>query len=308
MEKVDTLIVDKTGTLTEGRPAVTEIVPAEGFTRDEVLKLAASVERASEHPLAQAIVRAAEERNVGTVPVAGFDSPTGKGAFGTVEGRRVVLGNKTFLKEEHVDVASLEAQAEMLRQDGATAIFVGVDGRPVAIVAIADPVKPTTPEALAALKSEGVRVVMLTGDNWTTARAVARRLGIDEVEAEVLPEQKSAVRAKAQDRGSRNPRWPGTVSNDAPALAAAIEELHGNWNGCRMGVRGSRCSRRPHWHRAARRLSQEQWQHRQNLSSGHYNALGFGCTRCLPASGVWLAILRRAGLTRRDIKGPLKTG
>jgi Cu+-exporting ATPase len=220
MEKVDTLIVDKTGTLTEGRPAVTDIVPGEGFTRDEVLKLAASVERASEHPLAQAIVRAAEERSLGTAPVSAFDSPTGKGAFGLVEGRRVVLGNKSFLEEEHVDVAPLESQAETLRQDGATAIFMSVDGRPAAIFAIADPVKSTTANALAALKSEGVRVVMLTGDNWTTARAVARRLGIDEIEAEVLPEQKSAVVQKHKTEG-RVTAMAGDGVNDAPALAAA---------------------------------------------------------------------------------------
>ena len=220
MEKVDTLVVDKTGTLTEGRPAVTEIVPGEGFSKDEVLKLAGSVERASEHPLAQAIVRAAEEWNVSTASVSDFDSPTGKGAFGTVEGRRVVLGNKTFLKEQGLDVTPLEAQADTLRQDGATAIFMGVDGRPAAIFAIADPVKATTPEALAALKAEGVRVVMLTGDNWTTARAVARRLGIDDVEAEVLPEQKSAVVQKHKKDG-RVVAMAGDGVNDAPALAAA---------------------------------------------------------------------------------------
>ena len=220
MEKVDTLVVDKTGTLTEGRPAVTDIVPGEGFAEDEVLRLGASVERASEHPLAQAIVRAAEERKLNTAPVSDFDSPTGKGAFGTVDGRRVVLGNKAFLKEQGADVASLEAQAEALRQDGATAIFMSVDGQPAAIFAIADPVKPTTPEALAALKAEGVRVVMLTGDNWTTARAVARRLGIDEVEAEVLPEQKSVVVQKHKSDG-RVTAMAGDGVNDAPALAAA---------------------------------------------------------------------------------------
>ena len=220
MEKVDTLVVDKTGTLTEGRPAVTHIVPGDGFAEDEVLKLAASVERASEHPLAQAIVRAADERKVSTLSVSDFDSPTGKGAFGTVDGRRVVLGNQAFLKEQGADVGPLEAKAETLRQDGATAIFMSVDGRPAAIFAIADPVKPTTPEALAALKAEGVRVVMLTGDNWTTARAVARQLGIDEVEAEVLPDQKSAVVQKHKSEG-RVTAMAGDGVNDAPALAAA---------------------------------------------------------------------------------------
>ena len=193
MEKVDTLVVDKTGTLTEGKPAVTAIVPAPGFTEAEVLRLSASVERASEHPLAVAIVAAAEKQGIATAPVTDFDSPTGKGALGTVEGRRIVLGNKAFLAEHGVDVAPLAEQADRLREDGATAIFAGVDGTVAGAIAIADPVKATTPEALAGLKEEGIRVVMLTGDNWTTAKAVARRLGIDEVEAEVLPDQKSAV-------------------------------------------------------------------------------------------------------------------
>jgi Cu+-exporting ATPase len=174
MEKVDTIIVDKTGTLTEGRPAVIAIVPAPGFTEDEALRLAASVERASEHPLALAIVRAAEERGIATAPVADFDSPTGKGAYGTVDGKRIPLGNAKFLAEQGVDVAPLADEADRLREDGATAIFMGVDGRIAAIFAIADPVKPSTPEALAALKAQGIRVVMLTGDNWTTAKAVAR--------------------------------------------------------------------------------------------------------------------------------------
>ncbi|WP_273699915.1 heavy metal translocating P-type ATPase, partial [Paracoccus sphaerophysae] len=193
MEKVDTIIVDKTGTLTEGRPAVTAIVPAPGWAEADVLRLAASVERASEHPLALAIVRAAEEREIPLAPVADFDSPTGKGALGVVEGKRIPLGNAKFLTEQGVDVAPLAEQADKLREDGATAIFMGVDGQVAAIFAIADPVKATTPEALAALKAQGIRVVMLTGDNWTTARAVARQLGIDEVEAEVLPDQKSEV-------------------------------------------------------------------------------------------------------------------
>ncbi|ANY83952.1 copper-translocating P-type ATPase (plasmid) [Microvirga ossetica] len=220
MEKVDTLVVDKTGTLTEGKPAVTAIVPAPGFTEAEVLRLSASVERASEHPLALAIVAAAEKQGIATAPVADFDSPTGKGALGTVEGRRIVLGNKAFLAEHGVDVAPLAEQADRLREDGATAIFAGVDGRVAGAIAIADPVKPSTPEALAGLKAEGVRVVMLTGDNWTTAKAVARRLGIDEVEAEVLPDQKSAVVDKFK-RAGRVVAMAGDGVNDAPALAAA---------------------------------------------------------------------------------------
>ncbi len=220
MEKVDTIIVDKTGTLTEGRPAVTAIVPAPGWAKADVLRLAASVERASEHPLALAIVRAAEERDIALASVADFDSPTGKGALGVVEGRRIPLGNAKFLAEQGVDVAPLAEQADRLRKDGATAIFMGVDGRVAAIFAIADPVKPSTPEALAALKAQGIRVVMLTGDNWTTAKAVARQLGIDEVEAEVLPDQKSEVVQRHKAAGEVV-AMAGDGVNDAPALAAA---------------------------------------------------------------------------------------
>ncbi|MBM6595372.1 heavy metal translocating P-type ATPase [Microvirga pudoricolor] len=220
MEKVDTLVVDKTGTLTEGRPAVTAIVPAQGFTEAEVLRLSASAERPSEHPLALAIVEAADKRGIATASVSDFDSPTGKGALGTVEGRRIVLGSAKFLAEHGIDVSPLAEQADRLREDGATAIFAGIDGRVAGAIAIADPVKASTPEALAGLKAEGVRVVMLTGDNWTTAKAVARRLGIDEVEAEVLPDQKSAVVDKFK-RAGRVVAMAGDGVNDAPALAAA---------------------------------------------------------------------------------------
>ncbi len=220
MEKVDTLVVDKTGTLTEGKPAVTAIVPAPNYTETEVLRLAASVERASEHPLALAIVRAAEERGIATAQVSEFDSPTGKGALGNVEGKRIALGNAKFLSELGVDVAVLAVRAEELRKDGATAIFMSVDGAVAGALGIADPIKPSTAEALRGLKVDGIRVVMLTGDNWTTAKAVARQLGIEEVEAEVLPEQKSAVvqRYKAQGRVVA---MAGDGVNDAPALAAA---------------------------------------------------------------------------------------
>ncbi|MFC1458329.1 heavy metal translocating P-type ATPase [Microvirga arabica] len=220
MEKVDTLVVDKTGTLTEGRPAVTAIVPADGFTEAEVLRLSASAERPSEHPLALAIVEAADKRGIATAPVTDFDSPTGKGALGIVEGRRIVLGSAKFLAEHGIDVSPLAEQADRLREDGATAIFAGIDGKVAGAIAIADPVKASTPEALAGLKEEGIRVVMLTGDNWTTARAVARRLGIDEVEAEVLPDQKSAVVDKFKREG-RVVAMAGDGVNDAPALAAA---------------------------------------------------------------------------------------
>jgi Cu+-exporting ATPase len=220
MEKVDTLVVDKTGTLTEGKPALTALVPAPGFPEAEVLRLAASVERASEHPLALAIVAAAEARGIATAPVTTFDSPTGKGALGTVDGRKVVLGNAAFLAEHGVDVTPLAEQADKLREDGATAIFVGIDGRIAGALAIADPVKPSTPEALAGLKAERIRVVMLTGDNRTTAWAVARRLGIEEVEAEVLPDEKSDVVRRLRAAG-RVVAMAGDGVNDAPALAAA---------------------------------------------------------------------------------------
>ncbi len=220
MEKVDTLVVDKTGTLTEGKPAVTAIVPAEGFDEADILRLAASVEKASEHPLAVAIVAAAATRNIQTSVVAEFDSPTGKGALGTVDGRKVVLGNAAFMAEHGVEVGSLATTADDLRRDGATAIYIGIDGRAAGAIAIADPVKESTPSALAALKQEGIRVVMLTGDNRTTAEAVARRLGITEIEADVLPEQKSAVVEKFKREG-RVVAMAGDGVNDAPALAAA---------------------------------------------------------------------------------------
>jgi len=220
MEKVDTLVVDKTGTLTEGHPSVTKIVAGTGFTEDEVLRLAAGVERASEHPLARAIVEAASSRNIAIPEVADFDSPTGKGALGTVEGKRVLLGSAALLAEHGIDPAALAAQADELRRDGATAIFAGIDGVAAGILAIADPIKKTTPEALAGLRAEGIRVVMLTGDNRTTAEAVARTLGIDEIEAEVLPDQKSAVIERLKREG-RIVAMAGDGVNDAPALAAA---------------------------------------------------------------------------------------
>jgi Cu+-exporting ATPase len=220
MERVNTLVVDKTGTLTEGKPKVVAVVPAQGTTENNVLRLAASVERASEHPLARAIVDAAAERKINLADVADFDSPTGKGALGTIEGRRIALGNARFLAELNVATTMLDSEAERLRQDGATAIYVAVDGKAAGVIAIADPVKDTTPEALKALRAEGVRVVMLTGDNKTTAQAVARRLGISDIEAEVLPDQKSAVVEKFRREG-RVVAMAGDGVNDAPALAAA---------------------------------------------------------------------------------------
>ncbi|WP_276516771.1 heavy metal translocating P-type ATPase [Sphingopyxis granuli] len=220
MEKVDTLVVDKTGTLTEGKPAVTRIIAAAGLEEAELLRLAAGVERASEHPLALAIVDAAISRSIEIPPVSGFDSPTGKGAVGVVENKRITLGNARFLTESGIDTAPLAAEADALREDGATAIFMGLDQQVAGVFAIADPIKPTTPEALAALRADGIRVVMLTGDNRTTATAVARRLGIDAVEADVLPDQKADVVARLKQEG-RVVAMAGDGVNDAPALAAA---------------------------------------------------------------------------------------
>jgi Cu+-exporting ATPase len=220
MEKVDTLVVDKTGTLTEGKPKVTAIVTAPGFDEAELLRLAASLERASEHPLADAIVVAAQERNIALAKVLGFDSPAGKGVFGMVERHRVTLGNGPFFAELGIATAALEADAERLRQEGATAIYVAIDGKLAGVIAIADPVKPTTPAALDALRQEGLRIIMLTGDNRTTAQAVAKQLGIAEVEAEVLPEHKAEVIARQRQAG-RVVAMAGDGINDAPALAAA---------------------------------------------------------------------------------------
>jgi P-type Cu+ transporter len=220
MEKIDTLVVDKTGTLTEGKPKVVSIVAAAGFQESEILRLAASVERASEHPLADAIVRAAKERNLDLSKVDEFDSPTGKGATGKVDGKTILLGNSNFLTSLGIETQSLNEQGESLRGDGATVINIAVDGQLAGLFAIADPVKPSTPDALKALAAEGIKVIMLTGDNRTTANAVARKLGISDVEAEVLPDQKSAVVTKLQKTG-RIVAMAGDGVNDAPALAAA---------------------------------------------------------------------------------------
>ena len=220
MEKIDTLVIDKTGTLTEGRPKVASVLPAPGFDEAQVLKLAASVERGSEHPLAAAIVAAAAERKLELATASDFDSPAGKGVTGTVEGKKIALGNARFLSELNIDTSAVREEAERLRSDGATAIFLAADGKTAGVIAVADPIKQTTPEALRALAEDGIRVVMLTGDNRTTAQAAARRLGIAEVEAEVLPGQKSAVVEKLRREG-RVVAMAGDGVNDAPALAAA---------------------------------------------------------------------------------------
>ena len=219
-EKVDTLVIDKTGTLTEGRPAVIAIHVAEGFEENAVLRLAASVEQASEHPIAAAIVNEAKKRGLALGRVMGFDSPTGKGAIGMVERQRLALGNAKFLKELSIASESLEAEAEDLRKDGATVINVAINGKLAGVIAIADPVKPTTAKALADLAAAGLRIVMLTGDNRTTALAIARQLSINEVEAEVLPDQKAAIVMRLKSQG-RIVAMAGDGVNDAPALAAA---------------------------------------------------------------------------------------
>ncbi|KQW36865.1 copper-translocating P-type ATPase [Rhizobacter sp. Root404] len=220
MEKVDTLVLDKTGTLTEGRPKVVHIEPGPGFSKDDVLQKLASVERASEHPLAMAIVNAAQEGKLNLSAVTDFDSPVGKGVVGTVDGQRVVSGSAKFLAEEGVDSASLNQSAEEQRAKAATVIFVGVDGKLAGFVAIADPIKATTPQALQALKDAGIRIVMLTGDGKTTAEAVGKQLGIDEVVAEVFPEDKVAVVQRLMKEG-RVVAMGGDGVNDSPALAAA---------------------------------------------------------------------------------------
>ncbi len=219
-EKVDTLVVDKTGTLTEGKPKVTEIVAVSGLSEAELLRLAATLERPSEHPLASAIVDAANERGLELVSAEDFDSPVGKGVTGIVDGRRLIIGSHRIMSEEKVDVSALSQKAEELRGEGATVIFAAIDSRLGGLFAIADPIKATTPAAVEALIRDGVRVVMLTGDNKTTASAVARKLGITEVEAEVLPEHKSEIVARLRKEG-RIVAMAGDGVNDAPALAAA---------------------------------------------------------------------------------------
>ncbi|MEO7206824.1 MAG: heavy metal translocating P-type ATPase [Steroidobacteraceae bacterium] len=219
-EKVDTLVIDKTGTLTEGKPRVTAVVPAAGFDESAVLSFGASLEKSSEHPLAAAILASAKERKLVLQEVTNFASVTGKGVTGTIDGRRIVVGNAALLKDLQVNSAELEAQADTLRADGATAMFVAVDDKPAGIIAVADPIKATTMAALETLRREGLRIVMLTGDNRTTAQAVATKLKITEVEADVLPDQKNAIVRRLKSEG-RVVAMAGDGVNDAPALAEA---------------------------------------------------------------------------------------
>ncbi|WP_336962924.1 heavy metal translocating P-type ATPase [Sphingobium aquiterrae] len=220
LEKIDTLVVDKTGTLTEGRPAVTAIRTVGGMEEDELLRLAASLERGSEHPLADAILRAAQGRGLALEQARDFDSPVGRGITGIVTGKHILLGGPRFMAERHIDTSALDAVAEAIRAEGATAIFCGIDGALAGMLGIADPIKATSAEAVRALKAEGIRIVMMTGDNRTTAQAVATRLGIDAVEAEVLPEDKASVVQRLRREG-RSVAMAGDGVNDAPALASA---------------------------------------------------------------------------------------
>ncbi|MDH2383727.1 heavy metal translocating P-type ATPase [Bradyrhizobium sp. CER78] len=220
MEAIDTLVLDKTGTLTEGKPKVVRIIAVEGVDESDLLRLAAGVEQGSEHPLAQAIIAAAKERKLASSVVSNFASPSGKGATGTVDGKQVALGNAVLMAELKIATTKLDQAAEAARRDGATAIYVAIDGSIAGVIAIADPVKPSATSALQALRAAGLRIVMLTGDNETTARAVAKTLGIDEVEAGVLPERKSEVVQRLRGEG-RTVAMAGDGVNDAPALAAA---------------------------------------------------------------------------------------
>jgi Cu+-exporting ATPase len=219
-ETTDTLVVDKTGTLTEGKPRVVAIVPTQGFDEATILSFGASLEQASEHPLAAAIVAAAKQRDIKPEAVTDFVSLTGRGVTGIIRDRKVAMGNQNFLHDFGLVSTELGRRAQHLRQDGATAIFVAIDGRLAGIIAVADPIKATTPAALASLRADGVRIVMLTGDNRTTAQAVAAKLGITDVDAEVLPDRKNAVVRRLRNEGHAV-AMAGDGVNDAPALAEA---------------------------------------------------------------------------------------
>jgi len=220
LRKVDTLVIDKTGTLTEGKPKLVAVVPVEGFQEQDTLRWAASLERASEHPLAEAIVRGAADRKLNLVPVDDFQSVTGQGVTGKVEGHKVALGNLKLLESLGIDAGDLPRRADSLRAEGQTVMLLAIDGKAAGLIGVADPIKETTPEAIAALHAEGIRIVMLTGDSRKTAEAVAGKLGIDQVQAEVLPEQKAQIVQQLQAEG-RTVAMAGDGINDAPALAQA---------------------------------------------------------------------------------------
>jgi len=220
LEKVDTVVVDKTGTLTEGKPRVVALSMAPGFDETNVLQAVASLERASEHPLAGAIVQSAEERGLLLSPVSDFESVTGKGVTGVVDRGRVAAGNAALMQALSIDLTSLEPEAERLRSEGQTVMFIAVDGRLAGLLGVADPIKPSTKDAIDLLHAAGVRITILTGDSRKTAEAVARRLGIDDVKAEVLPDEKLAVVRGLKEQG-RKVAMAGDGVNDAPALAEA---------------------------------------------------------------------------------------
>jgi Cu+-exporting ATPase len=220
LEKIDTLVVDKTGTLTEGKPKLMSVIAADEFNEESVLRLGASLETNSEHPLAEAIVSGAKEKNLSLAAVSQFDSITGKGVSGVVEDKQVAIGNSKLLEDFKIDAAHLIEQAEELRRDGQTAMFVVVDNQLAGILGVADPVKASTPEAIAALHKDNIEIIMLTGDSKTTAESVASKLDIDQVIAEVLPEQKIEVIKRLQSEGKKV-AMAGDGINDAPALAQA---------------------------------------------------------------------------------------
>jgi Cu+-exporting ATPase len=220
MEKIDTLVIDKTGTLTDGKPRLMSVIASKNFTEEEVLTLGASLERASEHPLAAAIVKGAEQKGIKLAAGEQFASVTGQGVSGRILGRQVALGNAKLMAARNIDTTSLQKQADELRLEGQTVMFVAVDGKLGGLISVADPIKPSTPEALKALHDAGIKVVMLTGDNKSTANAVAKKLGIDRVEAEVLPEQKTGIVKQLQSEG-HIVAMAGDGINDAPALAQA---------------------------------------------------------------------------------------
>lgn len=220
MRKIDTLVVDKTGTLTVGKPKLIDVIPADGFDGKTILHFAASIERGSEHPLASAIVKGAEERGISLTDVEEFESVTGKGVAGMIEGHKVALGNLKLFDDLGIDTAKLSLNAESMRREGQTVMFIAVDGKAAGLLGVADPIKETTPEAIDFLQKEGIRVLMLTGDNRTTAEAVSKKLNLDDVIAEVLPDQKSEVVKRLQNEG-RFVAMAGDGINDAPALAQA---------------------------------------------------------------------------------------
>jgi Cu+-exporting ATPase len=220
MEKVDTLVIDKTGTLTEGKPRLLSVVSTDGIAEPEVLRLAASLERGSEHPLAAAIVSGAQAKHIALVEATDFQSMTGKGVVGSVDGRRIALGNRRLMEEQRVTLGGLTERAAELRREGQTVMFLARDGRAAGLVGVADPIKASTPEALDLLRASGMRIVMLTGDSRATAEAVARKLGLDDVEAEILPEEKGAIVKRLQAEG-HVVAMAGDGVNDAPALAQA---------------------------------------------------------------------------------------